>query len=72
MNRVLLAQLEQLKCNFCTQWFSVHCEFAALQKYSLNACHKCLENFKYRLVDPTSFEIYDVVLIKTGIELTNR
>lgn len=47
-------------------------EFAALQKYSLNACQKCLANFRYRLVDPTSYEIYDVMLVKTGYELTKK
>lgn len=72
MNRVYLSNFEQIKCNFCTEWFSAVSTFASIQKYSLNACQKCLNNFQYKIVHPDTFEIYDVLLIRTGIKLVNK
>jgi len=72
MNRIYLSKFDQLKCNFCTEWFSALSTFASVQKYSLNACHKCLNNFQYRIVHPDTYEIYDVLLIRTGIKLVNE
>ena len=72
MNRIYLSKFEQLKCNFCTQWFSVLSTFASVQKYSLNACRKCFNNYQHRIVHPDTYEIYDVIFIRTGVKLVNN
>lgn len=69
MNKVLVASREQLKCNFCTQWFTVDSDFARIQRYSLNCCLDCLQQFQNRIVHPETLEIYEVAFIKTGFTL---
>ena len=72
MNKVLFSSREQLKCNFCTQWFSVDSEFAVMQRYSLNSCLKCFEQFHHRIVHPKTLEIHEVLFVNTGIFLKSR
>jgi hypothetical protein len=58
---------DQLKCNFCTQWFKCTLHFANLQRYSLKACYKCLRNFNYTLLHPDTHKIYRVLLLDINI-----
>lgn len=70
-NRVILSNREQLKCNLCTEWFTVDSEFAQLQKYSLNACSKCFQQFHHTVVHPKTLEVHELAFIKTGILFRN-
>ena len=72
MRKVILADKEQLKCNFCTHWFTVSTDFARIQRYSLNACEKCFSNFRYQLINSQTYEIYHVLLFNTGFKLTSK
>lgn len=58
---------DQLKCNFCTQWFKCTLHYANLQRYSLKACHKCLNSFTYTLLHPDTYHIYKVFLLDSNI-----
>lgn len=75
--RIILSNMDQLKCNFCTKWFSVDSKFAQMQRYSLNACTKCFDQFHHTLVHPETLDIYEIAFMKTGItlqlgEVTNK
>ena len=58
---------DQLKCNFCTQWFKCTLHYANLQRYSLKACQKCLSSFTYTLLHPETYRIYKVLLLDSNI-----
>lgn len=58
---------DQLKCNFCTQWFKCTLHYANLQRYSLKACQKCLCSFTYTLLHPETYRIYKVLLLDSNI-----
>ena len=60
-------EADQLKCNFCTQWFRCTLHFANLQRYSLKACPHCLQHFNYTLLHPDTHKIFKVMLIDTNI-----
>ncbi len=72
MTKIYLADRDQLKCNFCTKWFSVSTQFAKMQRYSLNACQACFSNFKYTLVSPVDYEVYNVYLVNAGYKLSTK
>lgn len=55
MSKIYLADHDQLKCNFCTHWFSTTEHFGRLQRYSLNVCLPCFDNFRYTIVHPTTY-----------------
>lgn len=61
---------DQLKCNFCTQWFKSTLHYANLQRYSLKACHKCLKNFTYTILHPDTYKIYKVLLLDSNITIS--
>lgn len=67
MTKIYNPLADQLKCNFCTQWFSCTMHFANIQRYSLNACKKCLENFHFTLVDSNTYKISRLLLFDTGL-----
>lgn len=69
MNRIYDIESDQLKCNFCTNYFKCSLQFANVQRYSLKACHKCLSNFTYSIVHPNNHQIYRVLLLDIGIAL---
>ena len=60
---------DQLKCNFCTQWFKTTLHYANLQRYSLKACNKCLSNFNYTLLHPSTYQIYKLFLFDLNINI---
>jgi transposase-like protein len=60
-------EADQLKCNFCTQWFKCSVHFANLQRYSLKACPHCFQNFNYTILHPGTHKIFKVMLIDTNI-----
>ncbi len=60
---------DQLKCNFCTQWFKTTLHYANLQRYSLKACNKCLTNFNYTLLHPSTYQIYKLFLFDININI---
>jgi hypothetical protein len=69
MNRIYDIESDQLKCNFCTNYFKCSIQFANVQRYSLKACTKCLDNFTYSILHPTTLQIYRVLLLDVGIAL---
>lgn len=60
---------DQLKCNFCTQWFKATLHYANLQRYSLKACQKCLKNFTFSILHPDTYKIYKVLLLDSNITI---
>jgi hypothetical protein len=69
--RVYDPEADQLKCNFCTQWFPCHLLFANQQRYSLNACPKCLAHPHFSLVHPHTQRVYRLLLIDAGFALNS-
>ena len=61
---------DQLKCNFCTQWFKTTLHYANIQRYSLKACHKCLNSFNYTILHPESYQMYRVLLLDINLTIS--
>lgn len=58
---------DNIKCNFCTTYFSCSLNFANVQRYSLKVCHKCFNNFAYYILHPSTYKIYKVLLVDMGV-----
>lgn len=69
MNKIYDINSDQLKCNFCTNYFKCTLHFANLQRYALKACPKCITTFSYSLLHPASLQLYKLFLFDTGIAL---
>lgn len=69
MNKIYDIHSDQLKCNFCTNYFKCTLHYANLQRYALKACHKCITNFTYTVLHPTTYQIYRVMLLDIGITI---
>lgn len=69
MNKIYDIHSDQLKCNFCTNYFKCTLHYANLQRYSLKACEKCITNFTYTVLHPSTFQIFRVLLLDIGITI---
>ena len=72
MSRIIVADKGQLKCNFCTQWFTTSLYFSIMQKHSINICQKCMKDFNYQLIDSETYEVYDIFLINSGVKVKSK
>ena len=69
MNKIYDIHSDQLKCNFCTNYFKCTLHYANLQRYSLKACEKCITNFTYTVLHPNTYQIFRVMLLDIGITI---
>lgn len=69
MNKIYDIESDQLKCSFCTNYFKCSLHFANLQRYSLKACPRCLNNFTYSILHPNTYQLYRIFLLDIGLSL---
>ena len=69
MPNVYNIEVDQLKCNFCTKWFTADFHFCNIQRYSLKACERCIKNIKYTIVHPVTHEIYSIFVVNCGFSI---
>ena len=69
MDRIYDTESDNIKCNFCTNYFRVSLHFANMQRYAVKVCPKCFNAFRFTVAHPATHKLHKLVLFDTGLAL---